>query len=167
MRPKMLWSGASEGMYGEVELPFEALEEIGEPFAALEAPERKRRVLTLRDVTHFLCPLNDLIIPENNRVHYINNTRLLLTYPSRLPEGLYHRWLLDLFSNRKSICIRSVSFAPDREKTQVLVIWNKVFKCRSRSVLDYHGLHPMLRKICSGAQMKRVKEYMACCRSSW
>lgn len=132
-----------------------------------EASPRKRRILMLADVTHFLCPLNDLIIPDSNRTHYINNTRLLLTYSARLLQGSYSSWLTQRLSERQDLCVKSISFAPDREKMHVLVTWNRVFKCRHREILDYQGLHPVLRRLCNGAQLRRVQNYMALCRSTW
>ena len=143
----------------EVQLPVAKEQETPAP--------RKRRILMLADVTHFLCPLNDLIIPDSNRTHYINNTRLLLTYSARLLEGPYSSWLTQRLSERQDLCVKSISFAPDREKMHVLVTWNRVFKCRHREILDYQGLHPVLRRLCNGVQLRRVQNYMDLCRTTW
>ena len=139
-------SDAYDGRYGDVEMPFETLEGIGDPFSAMK-----------RDT------LDDLIICESSRVHYINNVSLLLTYPVRLLEDEYEDWILRKFANRRTLRVECLSFASEGHQTHVLVTWNSVFQCRSRSILDYEGIRPLMRKIHNGNHLKRVRKYMTQC----
>ena len=110
-------------------------------------------------IIHPPDPLYDLPMGNKKGGEYISNAKVFLTYQSDIDKTAYAEWITSI-SNDKKVPIKEISLAREHGVTHILVMWEKVFRSRDVSIMDYQGVHPSLRYIARPHHLEKVRNYM-------
>ena len=104
-------------------------------------------------------PLASLIIPDDDRDSYLSHKRLLVEYNGVIDKQEYAQWA-DRVLYRRVVFTLRVEHDLLRDKTYALFCWDDRFSSRDRRVLDYQGVHPVLRKVNRLAHIYQVNRFL-------
>jgi hypothetical protein len=93
------------------------------------------------------------------RYDYISNSKLMISYEGNINSKKYEKWI-NILSAKKNLTIKFILISHTEEHTHILVIWNSRFQSRNKKIMDYKGIHPIIRYISEPNDLKRIKKYM-------
>ena len=133
----------------------------------LEVKENLRRMKTTKTIAKAVSKeplpvddnLEDLLTSGCKRTEYVCNRRLLVVYKGAVDETEYTVWLTKISAD-KHVDIKSLVFVHTAEETYILAYWDSIFRSICKKILDYEGVHPLLRYISNPHQLNRVEVFM-------